>query len=340
MRMPEISVVIPTYNTGELILEALNSVFEQSFSDYEIVVIDDGSTDGTRDILDPFINKIEYFYQENQGLAVARNTGLSKARGKYITYLDADDVWFPDNLALKYKLLEDDPDLAGIFSEFTMFDENGIINLNATKELFPFFARTGFDYPDIFEKHKKCSNNKGGSFDFYYGRIFDKLFYGNFILPTSMLFRREFTENVGSFVPHMRTQQDYEYWLRFSQKYPFGFIDYPLVKYRRHSKQLTDYTKIERIFNAVLEIINKYEEHFSVQGKVVVFNKRKAKLLSDFATFYIRNQNPGKARTMLRESIRLDKAGVASYIHFLVSFMPIHRLMSIKKHLSFSQNEK
>ncbi len=98
---PAISVIIPSYNYAHLILESLQSVFAQTYHDYEIIVVDDGSTDNTWDVLKPFADRITYHRQENQGLAVARNTGLRLARGKYITYLDADDIWYPDNLRIK-----------------------------------------------------------------------------------------------------------------------------------------------------------------------------------------------------------------------------------------------
>ncbi|MBD3243330.1 MAG: glycosyltransferase [Chitinivibrionales bacterium] len=96
---PLISVVIPTYNRRSYITEAIDSVLAQTYDDYEVVVVDDGSTDGTREALEQYAHAIRYVYQENAGCAAARNTGLEHARGRWIAFLDSDDVWLPDKLA-------------------------------------------------------------------------------------------------------------------------------------------------------------------------------------------------------------------------------------------------
>ena len=122
-----VSVVIPTYNSEQFILEALNSVFNQTYENYEVIIIDDGSTDDTATALEPFADRIRYYFQRNQGLAVARNNGLEKTLGEFVTYLDADDIWLPDNLNIKTKVLFKHPETCGVFSDFSVFNEKGHI---------------------------------------------------------------------------------------------------------------------------------------------------------------------------------------------------------------------
>ena len=98
MKKPLVSVIIPTYNSAGYIEEALESVFEQTLQDFEIIVVDDGSTDGTGEVLRKYGDRIRYIYQENNGPASARNGGIRVARGEYIAFLDADDLWVSTKL--------------------------------------------------------------------------------------------------------------------------------------------------------------------------------------------------------------------------------------------------
>lgn len=319
---PTVSVVIPTYNNGHLIREALDSVISQTFRDHEIVVIDDGSTDDTRAVLSDYDGRIRYHYQENQGLAVARNVGLQLARGRYVTYLDADDVWFPRNLEIKAEVLGRFPDLGGVFSEFCIFDAQGVRHPRGTKELFPFFQRTGRDFKDIFPHTDSLERSDGHALTVYRGQVFDQLFLGNFILPSSMVFNRAFALEVGEFRPHLRTQQDYEYWLRYSRRHPLAFVDEVLVKYRRHSQQLTDHSRIERILAAVAEIIDRYEEEFLREGKQRLFNRRKAEILVNQAKVNVRQGKAAQARSLMREAMRRSPGFLPTYFHYVLSAIP------------------
>ena len=97
--MSEISVIIPTYNRAEHVTKAIDSVLAQTYTDYEIIVVDDGSTDNTKELLLPYMDRIRYIYQENAGVSAARNNGIRAASGRWIAFLDSDDIWFPDKLS-------------------------------------------------------------------------------------------------------------------------------------------------------------------------------------------------------------------------------------------------
>ena len=111
--MIKVSVIIPTYNSGRYIKEAIDSVLAQTYTNYEIIVVDDGSTDNTSQIVQAYGDRVHYFYQENQGVAVSRNRGLRESQGEYIAFLDHDDVFFPDKLSEQICCLEQHPE-AGI----------------------------------------------------------------------------------------------------------------------------------------------------------------------------------------------------------------------------------
>jgi len=120
-----VSIIIPVFNYGRFLAEALDSVMAQSYRPVEVIVVDDGSTDNTREIALSF-PEIQYFYQKNQGEAVARNTGIAKARGKYIAFLDADDTWLPDKLKIQIQYLEEHTGLGCTFCKIQNFIEPGV----------------------------------------------------------------------------------------------------------------------------------------------------------------------------------------------------------------------
>ena len=124
--MPRVSVIIPTYNCDRFLPEAIDSVLMQTYQDYEIIVIDDGSTDQTCQVLESYQNKIRYFYQENQGSAVARNLGIKQAQGEFIAFLDADDFWIlPEKLAEQVNCFEQQPSLGSVHTGWRIVDGGG-----------------------------------------------------------------------------------------------------------------------------------------------------------------------------------------------------------------------
>ncbi len=125
IRTPQVSVIMPAYNGDRYIVQALESVLSQTFTDLEIIVVDDGSTDGTRQVLEPYLDKIRYIYQENQGVAAARNRGIQEAKGDLIAFLDQDDFFFPDKLAAQVSLFRSSPSLGIVNSGWRLVDEQG-----------------------------------------------------------------------------------------------------------------------------------------------------------------------------------------------------------------------
>lgn len=125
--MVKVSVIIPAYNGDRYIAEAIDSVLAQTYQDYEIIVVNDGSTDQTAQILEQYTSKIRYFEQVNQGVAVSRNFGFKKALGQYITFLDQDDLFLTDKLSSQVALLEDNPHLGMVNSGWQISDRHGTV---------------------------------------------------------------------------------------------------------------------------------------------------------------------------------------------------------------------
>ena len=200
---PLISVIIPTYNSAEFITDALKSVFAQTFPDYEVIVIDDGSTDATADIVKSFPG-VKYLRQNHRGPAAARNLGLSKSSSPLIAFLDADDQWMDDKLEIQTRYMNSHPDVGLLYSDLSTFDDDGVKTVSYDSH------------------HRKV----------YQGNVFDKLFLKNFIGTITVMVRKECFERAGYFNEEITRSTDWHQWLRIAYFYKVGYIDKPLAKYR------------------------------------------------------------------------------------------------------------
>jgi len=207
--MPKVSIIIPVFNSEKYIGEALDSVFSQTFRDYEIIVIDDGSKDGTAEILEKHKKRIKYFYQENRGLAAARNEGIRLSVSPYLAFLDADDLFLPDKVRIQNDFLDIHPGHAMVFSDFEYFGE----------------AHSRKPVPDCFKTGE--------------GDLFLDLLQGNCIPVPTTLIRRECFREVGMFDESFLALEDYDLVLRVSKHKKIGFIDKILARIRLHSENMS-----------------------------------------------------------------------------------------------------
>ena len=204
-----ISVIIPTFNRKETLKRAIQSVVMQSYTPYEIIVIDDGSNDGTKEWLKDNFPNVKYIYQMNSGVSSARNKGIKFARGDWIALLDSDDEWLPSKLKDQAYEIELNP-AAKFLHTNEIWIRNGV-RVNQMK------------------KHKK-----------YGGYIFEKCLDMCRISPSSVLIKKDIFEKIGMFDETLKVCEDYDLWLRFASKYPVHFLDQPLIKkYGGHSDQLS-----------------------------------------------------------------------------------------------------
>ena len=201
---PPVSVVIPTYNSADTIAGAIESVLAQTYSDFEILVIDDGSTDHTEDVVRQFGDRVRYFKQENQGVSAARNSGIEKSVGKYIAFLDSDDLWCPEKLAEEIPLLDAHPELGLVYCDWTVVSDETVLQSSYHEELRP--AR---------------------------GYIFSELVQRGFILTSGVVVRRECLDDVGHFDKSLKVAEDYELWLRISYRWKVELVDKCLFTKRK-----------------------------------------------------------------------------------------------------------
>ena len=246
MNEPRVSIILPTFNRGDVIRRAIDSVLAQSFTDWELVVIDDGSTDGTADAVSGIDPRIVVVRQPNSGVYVARNTGLSKARGRLITFLDSDDDWTPYYLELSAGFLERHPDEHVVTTEFyeawgtqvvTRQDHDEIHKYarrahELGSRLFQMPAGETDEYLRVYASRAPLGDwarpalDKAGlaSAFVYHGSIFGHMAYGYLNwLPVTMLTRHA-VDTVGKFVTHTRSAADYQFLCRVARTFPINMI--------------------------------------------------------------------------------------------------------------------
>jgi len=205
----KISVVIPTFNRISLVARAIDSVLKQSLNPYEIIVVDDGSDDGTSEMIQNKYKSIKLIQQQNNGVSAARNNGIKHAKGDWIALLDSDDEWTEKKLENQVDRLIKTPEYDFCHTN-EIWIRNGV-RVNQRK------------------KHEK-----------YGGYIFDKCLDICRISPSSVLFRKNILDHVGWFDDQLPVCEDYDLWLRITAEYRILFIDDPLIiKYGGHDDQLS-----------------------------------------------------------------------------------------------------
>jgi glycosyltransferase involved in cell wall biosynthesis len=240
---PTVSVIIPTYNRANFIDKAIKSVLNQNYQDFEIIVVDDGSTDNTEETVKSFNNfKIRYIcHTNNQGVSAARNNGIRASRGKYIALLDSDDEWLPEKLDKQIKVFKSEfPEVGVVYSNVLYIDESGK-NMN------------------------KLGNPKKIE-----GHIYEDLLGGNYVGTSStLLIKKECFNRVGSFDDLLDAENDWDMWIRIAKYYRFVLIKVPLVKYRFHSNRISNNPELKIIMaNRILvKYANVLEKRRDVHSK-------------------------------------------------------------------------
>lgn len=207
MAEPKVSVIIPTYNFGRFVAAAVESALNQTFTDLEVIVVDDGSTDDTREVLRPFGERISYLYQENQGVCAARNRGIREARGEFVAFLDSDDEWLPHKLARQVPVLEAAREVGLVHSNALIVDEEGE-------------TRVAFEGVDEEVLSRGLARH---------------LLFGNCVICPTVVVRRRCLERVGPFDASLPGCEDWDMWHRIARVSEVAYIGEPLAKYRRHA---------------------------------------------------------------------------------------------------------
>lgn len=206
---PRISVIIPTYDRAQVLPRALDSVLAQTREPYEIIVVDDGSTDQTATLMAQRYPQVTYLKQPNQGVSKARNSGVVRSRGDWLAFLDSDDEWLPEKLNRQWTVLQQQPDHRLCHGEEIWIRNGRRVN--------------------PMNKHAKSG-----------GYIFEHCLPLCAISPSSVIIRRDLFEQAGGFDEKLPACEDYDLWLRICAVNPVLYVDQPLLKkYGGHADQLS-----------------------------------------------------------------------------------------------------
>jgi glycosyltransferase involved in cell wall biosynthesis len=291
--MPKVSVIIPTYNCAHYLEQAIESAMNQTYDDLEIIVIDDGSTDDTSQVVRKYEASIKYIRQENRGLPAARNHAIKSSLGELIALLDADDWWEPSKLAEQVPILVEDTELCLVYSDLEVVYDDGSIT------------------PSFLSSRPLAAS----------GYVFDQLLQSGFILPSTVLLRRTCLEEVGMFDEAMRSHEDIDLWLRMCQRWKVTLVRKPLTHRRQGTANMTSNDNLRteygiKLFVKALTLpnITKNQHHAIVRQLGNAYFSR--------AYFFFTKGQMQDCRSSLKQSLRCWRWNRRAWTYYVGSFFP------------------
>ena len=283
---PKVSVILPTYNRAHIIEKAIQSVLKQTYQDFEIIIIDDGSKDDTEKIIRGFQekdNRIKYIrFEENKGAAAARNAGINMSKGEYITFQDSDDEWVIDKLEKQMKVIETSSENIVVYCGFWRIDGDEKTYI-----------------PDI-----NISNREGN--------IHKELLKRNFIGTPSILLLKKNLEKIGMFDENLSRLQDWDLAIRLSKYYNFKLIDEPLyISYVLSDSISANY---EALIIAMQIILAKYQDEIYKDHKII---KAWSIKFNSIAKYLLDNNDIKKAKQLYWRAIKLYQFWRGNYIDLI-----------------------
>ncbi len=292
---PLVSVVIPTHNRAPLVIRAIASVLGQTFADLECIVVDDGSTDNTGEVVRGIADG-RLLYLKNEvaaGAPASRNRGLRQAQGRYIALLDDDDEWLPEKLEKQLRLFDSAPERVGLV-------HSGFYHVSAASNAIV------LTYEPV---HR--------------GAVYAELLKGCILGSPTPLIKRECFKQAGGFDESLPGCQDWDMWLRIARICEFDFIPEPLAKHYIHGMQIS--ASLDAKIDARSRLLSK---HAADIGKYPRIHYAHLKAL---AILYFLKGESSRGRRFLLEAVRTCPAQVTGYIHLLLSIMPpLHRRILLK----------
>lgn len=293
---PAVSIVVPVYNGVRLLPAALESAFKQTFQDFEIIVVDDGSTDGTRELLASYGDRIRAFHQQNGGASSARNHGIREARGEYIAFLDSDDLWQPEKLAIQMVCLREHPDAGVCFTDLNYFDERNQWSAEFKRVVPPS------------------------------GMMFDAILRNHFISMSSVVVRRKCLDEVGLFDESLIGCEDYNLFLRLAQRYPFQFIAQPLIESRCHEGNLSN--NLPQMCRDEIANVDKIAAMFPEMR--IPRQELRHEIYYRFGQYHFDASDFKLARDCFASAIRCKPLSPRAYIYWLAAVLPESLLQSLR----------
>lgn len=250
-----VSIIMPTYNRADFIEQAINSVLAQTYTKFELLIVDDGSTDNTRDLLQPLLadSRLRYFHQANQGQSIARNLALSEAKGEFVCFLDSDNYWPAEKLEKQVEFFRQQPEYDVIYGDVVIVDEH--------------------------DQEVSRENMKR-----YSGHIAKHMIRDNCVSMNTAMARRRCFDELGGMSGKRKVADDYDLWLRFSARFRFLYVPEFLAYYRVMDDQIS--SDKTRRFDSNWQIINDFRREFpdamsarEFDSGFAAFHSRKARYL-------------------------------------------------------------
>lgn len=305
MHIPLVSIIIPAYNCARFLRQTLDSVLSQSYERFEVIVVDDGSTDNTSDIVRAYDDpRVKYYYQDNSGgPSKPRNVGMNIAQGELISFFDSDDVMDVHKLARGVAVFNKHPDIDLIFTDFQIIDEDGQL----LKERFL------ADYRSFRKLLQPCFDDDKAFI--LTGDVYHELIYANFIGTSGVILRQEICRKIGHMDESLVCSEDREYWYRVIRSgATLCFLDYPGHSYRRRADSMT--TRSMYIYPSMLRVLERQ--------RVYGINKETAKLIEDkineilgsyaWIATRMRHYDIAKQSSLQLVRNRAFRAGVTAYL--------------------------
>lgn len=315
MPHPWVSVVMPAYNAGLYIDEAIRSVLSQDYANIELIVVDDGSKDGTPELAEQFGDRVTVIRQKNAGPAAARNRGIATARGEFIAFLDADDVWLPGKASLQVKYLQNHPEVGVVFGDFmhwspqadgTFLKPPALIN-----EKSPFA---------VLPEHS--------------GWIYTVLLFDNVIHIITAMIRRPVVAAMGGLDESLPTGEDYDFWLRVSRQFRADKLDCVLAYYREHPSGVTKTPRRDN--NEYRVLVKTLKAHGAVgpdgaSAPLSDVSARLYQLCFSHGYFHIRSGDASVAQDAFSAALRHKPLSPKVWAYWLYSFLKIRFRAPAKK---------
>jgi glycosyltransferase involved in cell wall biosynthesis len=294
-------VIIPTYNRADFIGEAIQSVLSQTYTDYELIVVDDGSTDETAQVVAQFGERVKYVYQDNAGRSSARNAGIAVAQGELLSFLDSDDRMLLNNLESLVTLLDERPEVSVAYGWYYWMDQDGQPLMWEAPEIegdgFAEHASPVSPWPGVFLPPS------GPTLE---GRIFSRLALEETMMIGSALFRRECVEAVGGFIPNMGYQEHWDFYLRVAGSgYIYACCKKPVVMLRLHANSAAN--NREEMLAGRIDVLNRLFTDPSMESvSESVYQRACCKAYIEFAEIYYGDRDFDKGAECLNKALNYD----------------------------------
>jgi glycosyltransferase involved in cell wall biosynthesis len=292
MTAPVVSILMPVFNGAAYVGQAIESALAQSYPDFELIVVNDGSTDSSAEVIRPYLAdpRIRYFEQPNGGVAAARNAAIRVAKGRYIGFLDQDDLWLPEKLQLQVQYLDSHPDVGLVHANQSYIDSAG--------------RPTRLPFDDGFAKVSDW--------------CFGELFVRNRIAVLTVLARKSVFDRLGPLNETIAGGDDYEMWLRISKHFPIGHHDQVVAHYRTHESNVSnDNFRMTRTdLGAIQSMLQIYPEARKALGAGIV-DARLFELNYQLGGWYMwKARDHARARQHYWQAIRSRPLHLKSYRRF------------------------